>query len=195
MREAKYYTLSVILGEDDDDNFPMQLTGLPQLPDFMKNNWMYGRPFTIAPEEPMMVKIDEGDDDCQEVAFHENPAIASDAFIDALLEVGVDNIDTYEVILKSSTDENFQIHGYKAFNIIGRISLAGPDTTFLTESRQIDASIENYQPKPVVNEIPYIFRLAESISTIVIHEKVKNNLEAKGFKRLDIVELRGAFIL
>ncbi len=195
MNAAKYYILDVDLDEGEDESFPMELGSMPILPDRKHDNWLFGKPFTIAPEEPIVMKIDEGCDDCEEVPFHHDPAIASQAFIDALLEAGVDNIVTYDAILQSSTDENFQIKGYKAFNIIGRFSAAGPETKFLTESREIDASIEDFQPEPDSIKGSYMFRLAESCTTIVIHEKVKIHLETKGFKRLDFSELKGAFIL
>ncbi|PKG84085.1 hypothetical protein CXF85_09195 [Colwellia sp. 75C3] len=189
MSDDKFYVIRC----DFDENVLMA-GGMPRLPKPFKDSWMKGQAFTIPPTEPLMVGIREGEQNKPPVHFYGNPQIASNEFIEALLEVGVDNLHLYDVILKSRECDK-QITGYKGFNIIGLAKAASADTKFATESREGDASIESYQPNPEAMKGQYMFRLAESWRTIVVHEKVKNHLEAKGFKNLAFTPLEGAFIL
>jgi len=191
MSQDKYYLLDTDYGSVDG----MMLDRMPSLPKRRKDNWMAGQPFTQEPSEPIVVGIMEGEETSTLLPFFKNPPLASDEFIDALMEVGVDNLITYEAIITNLPSQTIKHVGYKAFNIIGLIKTAGSDTKFATESREIDASIEKFQTAPETIKGLYMFRLAESARTIVIHEKVKNHLESKNFIGLDFEELDGAFIL
>ena len=174
MSENKYYIIRAYFNEEF-----MDLGSLGDPSTSLKDDWMFGEAFTIAPNEPIIVDIDEGDEEKPTVPFYGNPQVASNEFIDALLEAGVDNLYLYDVILESE-DEETQISGYKAFNIIG-----------LGKELDNEKDEMNFEEK---NEL-YIFRLEKSWRTIVVHEKVKNHLESKGFRNLDFTPLEGAFIL
>ena len=189
MSEIKYYIIRCDFNEE-----MMMLGKLPNLPNPFKDGWMRGQAFTVPPTEPLMVGIREGEQNKPPVDYYGNPQVASNEFIDALLEAGVDNLHLYDAVLQSRVCDK-QITGYKGFNIIGLAKAATEDTDFLTESRVADASIESDQADPEGLKGQYMFRLAQSWRTIVVHEKVKNHLEAKGFKNLDFTPLEGAFIL
>ncbi len=191
MSEDKYYVMDTTLGLIDG----MMLGSMPRLPARGKDNWMFGQVFTQPPAEPITVNIPEGEGNCTPVSFYSNPPVATNEFIEALIEVGIDNLVTYDVILQSRDDSSLQIRGYKAYNIIGLVKAAGPETEYATESREGDGSIEKLQADTSAIKGLYIFRLAESWDTIVVHEKVKKHLESKNFIGLDFEELDGAFIL
>ena len=168
MSENKYY----VMRADFNEEF-MHLDSMPDPSTSLKDNWMFGQAFTIAPNEPIIVDIIEGDEEKAPVPFYGNPQVASNEFIDALLEAGVDNLDLYDVILESE-DEETQISGYKAFNIIG-----------LGKELDNEKDEMNFEEKKEL----YMFRLEKSWRTIVVHEKVKNHLESKGFSNLDFTLL------
>jgi len=191
MSSDKYYVMDTKLGLVDG----MMLGSMPDLPNESKDDWMYGQDFTISPKEPVVVQIKGGEEECTPVSFYSNPPVATTEFIEALIEVGVDNLITYDAVLQSRIDAEHIIKGYKAFNIIGLVKVAGPETEFATESRDGDASIEKLQADTGAIKGLYMFRLAESWDTIVVHEKVKNHLESKSFIGLKFKELDGAFIL
>lgn len=107
----------------------------------------------------------------------------------------MDNIVTYDVVLRSRTNPSITIGGYKANNIIGLVKAAGPGTVYLTDSRIGDASMENVELESNSIKGLYIFRLAESMRTIVVHEKIKKHLEAKGFEDLIFTEPGDSLIL
>ena len=191
MSDDKYYILSVDYTYGGIE--PMMLGRMPQLPD--EDNWMFGQPFTVEPEQPIFVAIREDNENLKPLNFYKNPPVASKAFVDALVEAGVDNIVTYDVVLRSRTDPSINIEGYKAINIIGWVKAAGPGTVYLTDSRIVDASMKNVELEPRSIKGLYMFRLAQSMRTIVVHEQVKQHLEAKGFEDLIFTEPGDALIL
>ena len=110
-----YYVISNLFSETDS----MMIGNMPELPDDMEDDWMFGTPFSIEPEQPIYIGIQEGEEKYKPLSFYRSLPIASQQFIDALEQFGVDNIVTYDVILKSRIDPSFIIEGYKAINIIG----------------------------------------------------------------------------
>lgn len=193
MSNDKYYILSVDYTHGGID--PMLLESMPDLPEEDEDDWMFGQPFTVEPEQPIFVDIREDQENLKTLNFYKNPPVATKVFVDALVEAGVDNIVTYDVVLTSQTDPSITVEGYKAINIIGLVRVAGPRTVYLTDSLIGDASMENVELKPNSIKGLYIFRLAESMRTIVVHEKVKELLEAKGFGDLIFTEHGAALIL
>ncbi|WP_444993943.1 hypothetical protein [Aliikangiella sp. IMCC44359] len=188
MIKDKYYFLTAQNPER------MMLYGMPDLPNDLKDDWMFGQTFTEEPEQPIHVEIQEGFEKKQLLPCFDHPFIANQEFVDALIEIGVDNIITYDVLLHNE-DYSVTYEGYKAINIIGLIKAAGPGTVYLGDSKLIDASIESLELEPRSIKGLYIFRLAESISTIVVHEKVKRHLESKGFHSLVFTDPGDALIL
>ena len=105
-------------------------------------------------------------------------------FLEALRSAGVDNIDTYDAALESE-DGSVRLPGYKAYNIVGTVTAAdvaksefSPDNP----SRQIDASIRSLVVDETKTKGLLLFRLAESVDTILIHHSVKTVLEARNFR-------------
>lgn len=193
MSDDKYYILSVDYTYGGRE--PMMLGSMPQLPEDDEDDWMFGQPFTVEPEQPIFVSIREDNENLTPLNFYKNPQVASKAFVDALVEAGVDNIVTYDVVLRSRTEPSITVDGYKAINIIGLVKAAGPGTVYLSDSRIGDASMKNVELEPRSIKGLYMFRLAESMRTIVVHEKVKQHLEAKGFEDLIFTEPSDALIL
>ncbi|PKG84087.1 hypothetical protein CXF85_09205 [Colwellia sp. 75C3] len=191
MSNDKYYVMDTTLGLIDG----MALDSMPDLPNEAKDDWMYGQAFTKAPKEPIIVDISDDEENNIPVSFYSDPPVATNEFIGALLEVGIDNLAIYDAVLRSWPDGEVEHKDYKAFNIIGLVKAAGPETEFATESRDGDASITKLQADTSAIKGLYMFRLAESWDTIVVHEKVKNHLESKSFIGLKFKELDGAFIL
>lgn len=193
MSDDKYYILNVDYTYGAVD--PMMLGSMPDLPEENEDDWMFGQPFTVEPEQPIFVAIREDNENLTALNFYKNPPVATKAFVDALVEAGVDNIVTYDVVLRSRTDPSITVDGYKAINIIGWVKAAGPGTVYLTDSRIGDASMKNVELEPRPVKGLYMFRLAQRMRTIVVHEKVKQYLEAKGFKDLIFTEPGDALIL
>lgn len=191
MNNQQYYIISSSFHDVDG----MMLGNMPDLPDDMEDDWMFGLPFSIEPEQPIFVGIQEGNEACTPLPFYRSPPIASNAFVDALIEAGVDNIVTYEVILKSRIDPSITIEGYKAINIIGLVKTVKDNAVSLIASREKATTINQITIDPSSSKGLSLFRLAESMRTVVVNQKVKLHLESKGFKGLVFTELSDALIL
>lgn len=172
--DTSYY----IMAAENPDR--MLLYSMPPLPDDLEDDWMFGKPFTVEPAEPIRVLIQEGFEEKQLLPFFDEPPVVSEEFLEALREAGVDNIVAYDVEIVSD-DGSVTHHGYKAINIIGLVKAAGPETEFTGDSRLIDASMDSLQIDPSAPGAALMFRLAENISAIVVHEQVKRAIEARGF--------------
>ena len=191
MSNKQYYIISSSFHESDG----MMVGNMPDLPDEMEDDWMFGLPFSIEPEQPIFVGIQEGNEKCTPLPFYRSPPIASNAFIDALIEAGVDNIVTYDVVLKSRVDSSITVEGYKAINIIGLVNSVKDNTIALTGSTEESVAINQITIDPTSDKGLSLFRLAKSMRTIVVNQKVKLHLESKGFVGLVFTEQSEALIL
>lgn len=165
-RHEDYYLIRNAFSEADG----MMLGNMPELPDDMEDDWMFGTPFSIEPEQPIYIGIPEGEEKCKPLSFYQSLPIASQHFIDALEQFGVGNIITYDVVLKSRINPSFVIEGYKAINIIGLKSI--------TEKHNL-----------------MLFRLADNMRIILVHKTLKRHLESKNFTGLVFTQFSNAKIL
>lgn len=110
-----------------------------------------------------------------------------DDLIAALLECGVDNLETYAVAIADPDNGNVYTH-YKAVNVLGLVAAA--------DMRRSNATINGNGP-PIIDvdfdglvideKKAYdllFFRLAESTNAIIVHERVRDCLLKKGFTDL-----------
>ncbi len=110
-----------------------------------------------------------------------------------LREVGVNNLDTYETVIKNIfTGED--VLNYKTVNIIGLLAIADLSKSDYHASDNPDQPIiDTIFRDLVVDESKtggtLMFRMAESIGTILVHEKVKNHLEGK-FPTLNFIPVK-----
>ncbi|TNE50030.1 MAG: hypothetical protein EP343_09940 [Deltaproteobacteria bacterium] len=180
MSERNYYILQSSVSAVEDG---MMLYGTPDLPDDMNNDWMFGRPFTQDPEQPIPVTIQEGCENSTPISFYYAISIASQAFVDALHEAGVENVVSYDAVLET-VDEEIKYTGYKAINIIGLVKIAELKGEIEVEEPSDGIDVEQYGFVPQKPDGLLIFRLAEDFSTILVHKFLKEHLESKGFPDL-----------
>jgi hypothetical protein len=107
---------------------------------------------------------------------------------DVLNIAGVSNIDYYPVTVE---DEDGQIvHRCFAFNLIGCVSCADMSKSDFSSIDGINMIAVDFESL-VIDEGKTLgalmFRLAESVNGIVIHESVKNAIEAAGIDTLTFI--------
>ena len=114
-------------------------------------------------------------------------SIMSQRLHDVLISEGVDNIEFFPAVLtNTSTDEKFKYYAYK---LVGIISL-------MNKSRSEYETYRNTEPvsihKFVADESKahglLMFRMAESITAIVVHESVKKAIEAAGIDTIEFIK-------
>jgi hypothetical protein len=174
-KTANYYVLD---SESDD----MMLLYEPEDPSD-EEDWVSGHRFKTQPKEPVVVEIQEENEHAELLPFFGTATLMSDAFYEALREAGVDNLDVYDARIQSG-DGSVVYEGYKAFNVIGMVQAADLSRTVFNDpsgSRLIDAGIENLAIDPKKTKDLLMFRLAEYVAAVIVHEKVKRAIEAKKF--------------
>lgn len=105
--------------------------------------------------------------------------VMSKRLSEVLISAGVDNIEFFPAVLKNK--ETSQIYKYKVYNIVGKVAATDLQKseyeTYRNEPPFADATIH----KLVLNESSIhdllLFRLAENLSTIIVHERVKKHIE------------------
>ena len=109
--------------------------------------------------------------------------------IEAIRTAGVDNIDVYDAVIVDPED-GAEWRDWKAVNIVGVVAAADlqkskfPSGQDPVISMQFDELVIN----PVEARGLLMFRLAESLSTILVHAKVKDAVEARGIEPIGFIK-------
>jgi hypothetical protein len=107
----------------------------------------------------------------------------------ALREVGVDNLDVYNaIIVDPETGARHTTH--KAVNVVGLVAaaeLGKSVATVHTGGAIIDVDFDRLQVDERRTRGVLMFRLAESINAILVHETVRDHLLANGFVDLEFL--------
>jgi hypothetical protein len=109
------------------------------------------------------------------------PLIRHD-LLDALKSAGVDNIQTFAAVLRD-TAAGKEHTDYSALNILGLVSAADLSKSTLMRGESLTGVDRDFH-KLVIDEsaVPpdfLMFRLAESVNAIIVHEKVKAVIESR----------------
>jgi hypothetical protein len=145
------------------------------------DNWMLARRFSVPVPVPVEVTVVPDNEEGILLPFYGAPQIMRKDLYETLVGVGVDNIDVYKAVVKRE-DGVVISEDYLAYNILGAMRAADlTGTRFAPEnpSRMIDASIEKLLVSETRVKGLLLFRLAESIRTIVVHAKVRKAIEAR----------------
>ena len=105
-----------------------------------------------------------------------------DDLLKALSDAGVDNLETFRAVLRDPFS-NKDLKNYKAVNIVGVVSAADADKSERmdgSDSEMIDVDFSSLVIDESRTGGALMFRLAEAVNAIVVHEKVKNAIEKRG---------------
>lgn len=189
MNHGKYYILSA------ENPERMLLSGMPKPTDKREDRWLKGSPFkNPLKQDPIVVTILAGNEHSDLMPYFGAEPVMSNEFYQSLVDAGVDNLDAYDCILRSE-DGSVEYTGFKAVNIIGVISATGEGTAFTGDSRLIDAGMDQVAIDANKTYGALMFRLAENVSTVVVHERVKRHIEKKGFPSIVFREPEQTLVL
>ena len=146
--------------------------------------------FERAPAEPVRAEIKPGYAGAM-LEFWDDPvSLMTKRLYKALEDAGVTNIDTYKAeIIDPKSGRTFT--DYVAFNIVGKVSaadLAKSKVAPSNKDRMISMDLDSVSIDENATRGALLFRLAESVNAIVVHEKVKEQLEAAGINTLTFIE-------
>lgn len=178
-----YYVIDA--NTDENGN----IMGVTYEKDHHGRSWVSGNRFSSAPDspvfkqhpkEPLKVYIKKGrENDPLANYLHEPLPIISKKLLDTIRSAGVDNIDVYKIDLYFP-DGSLASENHYAFNLVGKIAAVDLEKSIYDED-QPDSIISMSFDSLVVDEEKtkslLMFRLVENITTILVHEKVKNAVE------------------
>lgn len=110
--------------------------------------------------------------------------------IAALQSGGVDNLDLYDAVILDP-DNGKRHTNFKAVNIIGALSVADmgkSEATVHPGGPVIDVDFDSLAIDEKKARGALIFRLAESVNAILVHERLRDHLIASGFGNLEFLE-------
>ena len=179
-----YYVLECYGPEDEDRRY------IDKVPLIEGVNWNLGSILNAEIPNPIEIILDSEGNGVMMPMFKRTVLLFRDDILKVLAEVaGVDNLITYPAnLLDPTTGQKFT--NYKAINILGVIACADMDKSEWqapSGSPIIDVDFDSL----VIDESKahnfLMFRLAECVSAIIVHESVKIALENHGIKHLDFV--------
>lgn len=177
-----YYVLSC---EDPDEGY---LARLSYSPDDSARSWILGERFAVLPPTPVQASargLDDEDTVMAELWKSPLPAMSKRLHA-ALLAAGVANLDVYPLdIHDPASGRTLQDH--VAFNLIGKAAVVDMQQAVLaagTKERTASASFDSLAIDESRVGGLLMFRLAEALSTIVVHRTVRERVEAAGIRTL-----------
>jgi len=162
-----------------------------------KFTWFRGSRFRDTPLEPLEIKLLPYDGDNPDHGplippfYDDTVVLMRDDLIEAMETFGVDNLDTYAVNLTDPDDGSVRTD-YKAVNIIGLIRAADMNKSTATVHNNIplvDVSFDKIVLQEEKIQDFLLFRMAENMMTILIHEHLRDYLLEKGFDDIEYYQL------
>lgn len=182
------YFVMTCLSSDDEDHAILQ-----HKRDHPFRSWHSGNPFRAdaaqpykrPPAHPVVARIEAGDEGAM-AEFWDNPVpLMTRRLHERLLAAGIDNLDVYGAEIRE--EGTGKIHSdYVAFNLIGKVAAADLKRSKHTGSEPpvIDGGFTSLQIDAGKARQLLLFRLAEAVNAILVHERVKTALEAAGIDTL-----------
>ncbi len=173
------------------------IMGVEYKKDHVLRSWISGnkfssdeneKPFKRHPEEPIKVSLKSDRDNVRNHFLLAPIPLMSKQLLNVIGSVGVDNLDSYSVDLYYSNGTIASQGEYFAFNLIGKVSAADLTESKFDENRKerlVNMPFESLAIDELKAQGLLMFRLAENVSAIIVHEKVKEAIEDAN---LDTVE-------
>lgn len=149
----------------------------------IRGNWRGGERITDPVPQPLVYTLSNSyEGHPQPMYYAEAIPVVRDDVVAVLDAAGVDNIQYFDAVLRD-TAAGRDYTDYKAYNIVGLLSCADMDASTMmgtSDSSHLDADFDRL----VLDESrvggALLFRMAENVSAIVVHESVKAAIEASG---------------
>jgi hypothetical protein len=186
-----YYNLYCETPEDDDGGYAEiqdnhSVAGV--------DSWISGKPLGVKIDEVIRFDVEFVDGYTGPIIemYRGRVFLMSARLVRALKQAGVDNIECYPAELVNP--ETGERHNYYGVNIIGVVAAADLQKS-KWENFDGEAKVDTFFDKLVLNPDKcrgrLMFRLGESLSTIIVHEKVRAHLLACGMDTLSFLPTDG----
>jgi hypothetical protein len=152
------------------------------------DNWIGGERFDVNVPAPLIFEIDEDDEGALIPFFNEAIPLMRFDLVKAMREAGVDNLDDYPAIIRE-TRTGKENKNYRVINVIGAVRAANIEGSDVDPSAfggefMIAAFFRRLQLDESAAQGYLMFRLAESLSAILVHDTVRQHLLRSGWDSL-----------
>jgi hypothetical protein len=184
--KLEYYVLGV---EDPEEGYRARLEYERDHP---LRSWMSGARFENPPPEPIVLTLSGTDEEGWVLGdlWLTPITVMSKRLLEALQGAGVDNLDTYAVELHDPVSG--KVHtDFVAFNVVGVVAAADrAKTKFASDvkERMVSADIDSLAVDTAKTRGALMFRLAESVNAILVHDSVCDAIEDAGIDTLAFYE-------
>jgi len=146
------------------------------------DSWLLGSPFARPPTEPIRLEWDPDTEGGKKNLYDATIPLMHKGLLDALQSGGIDNLDFYGVEIVHPITGEIE-REYSAVNVLGAIQAADlAQSRFSDPSgrRRIDMDFDGLSISTAATRDLLLFRLAECVSGLVVHELIKRHLESMG---------------
>lgn len=149
----------------------------------LQGNWRLGHVITDAVPQPLVYTLNTRYEGNPKPMYYEKAIpVMRDDVLAALRAAGVDNIQTFDAVLVNPDTGERHVN-YKAYNIVGLVACADMQASQLmgtSNSTMGDVDFLGLVIDESKTGGALLFRLAESINAVVVHEQVKQAIDASG---------------
>jgi len=165
----------------------LYMTNPPQLG--WNITWISGSKHPKRLAEPIEVELnDEYGTEMADI-FDDNILLMSAALVDGLKDAGVDNFDSYDVeLIDKKRSQSFE--GYKAIQVIGRIAAADMSASDSFDPTGAGHTLVQFRELHLDEgaiKDALMFRLHESVSTLIVHQQVADKLRNLDLRFVSLV--------
>ena len=159
-------------------------------PFFMRGPWFSGQPIAYPVPQPLAYELDPDYEGELKPFYREAAPIMRRDLLDALAAAGIDNLQLFDaVVTDPKTGQTYT--DYKAVNVIGAVSaadMAQSKRMGTGDSTMVDVDFDQLVIDEARPRGTLLFRLAESVGAIVVHDRVKSVIEARGIPGMTFYE-------
>lgn len=147
----------------------------------VRGRWRSGRPLGIQVTPPLRYTLDRDYPGTPKAMYYEEsvPVMRNDV-AEVLTSAGVDNIEYFDAVLENPVTGSEE-RNYKAFNIVGVVAAADMKASQLMGTSNSTIGDADFHALTIDESKTgglLLFRLAEALNAIVVHEKVRKAIEA-----------------
>lgn len=164
--------------------------GVDLVTEVEESPWMEGTTVP-TPVGPIVYETDQQRPGNLKAMYELSALLVRVDLLQAILDSGVDNIQVFDATVQDPTEGVDHIN-YRACNIIGPVAAADMKRSVLMHDETV-TGLDHDFAELVLDEtrIPpdvLLFRLAESTSAIVVHQRVREEIESRGIEGMVFYE-------
>lgn len=150
------------------------------------DSWIKGALIVEPVEQPVVMELDPEEPGTLLDLYQLDVLVMSKRLVDALIEAGVDNLQVFGLLLIDPTT-GARIDSHRLVNIVGAVAVADMAQSRVAGTRgpaMMDVDFDSLAVDESRAAGFLLFRLAECLTAILVHDRVRRHLSARGFTSL-----------